>query len=255
MVERRYILIGTEGNHDQAFISKILTTWFGFKKFDGKKEDLDQFWHKFIPVYPPKFDNLYKRLDMPTILNRNNSSVAIYVGEGSNLGRNLNVKLSDFRTTKLFAFAIIADCDQSSPDQVAQSYQQALQENFTDFPGKPGIVSGETTRLGIYIFPDNNRTGALESLLCQCGEVAYPDCMKKATEYIDSFSLEERKAMKVKWKPFDYEKARIATVVSVLKPGKTNTASIADNHWISEETLEKLPELQKLKEFLRNLLY
>lgn len=254
MVERRYVLIGTEGNHDQAFISKILTTCFGFKKFDGKQSDLDQFWRKFIPVYP-KSGNLYKRLDMPTILNGDNRSVAIYVGEGSNLAKNLNVKLSDLKKADLFAFGIVADADQNSPSQVAQNYHEALQENFPDFPREPGIVSGEKTRLGIYLFPNNISEGVLDSLLCQCGEVAYPDCMEKATEYIDFFSLEKRKAMKVGWKSFDYEKAKIATVVSILKPGKTNTVSITDNHWVSEETLQKLPELQQFKEFLNNLLY
>jgi hypothetical protein len=250
MVDRRYILIGVEGNHDQAFISKILTKLFNFKKFGGKRSDLDPFWRKFIPVYP-KSGDLYKRLDMPTILERDDSSVAIYVGEGSNLAKNLNIKLSDLKRTDLFAFAIIADADKKSPIKVAQGYQDELKESFPHFPDKPGLISSGKTRLGIYIFPDNTKKGVLENLLCQCGEVAYSDCMKKATDYIDYF---KGKPIMAKWKPFDYEKAKVATIVSILKPGKTNTSSIADNDWVSHTTLLSVPDLQKLNTFLENLL-
>ncbi|MFP4254812.1 MAG: hypothetical protein ACLFRN_10130, partial [Halothece sp.] len=56
------------------------------------------------------------------------------------------------------------------------------------------------------------------------------------------------------WKKFDYDKALVASIVSVLKPGKTNTASINDNHWVSHQTQEKVTELQQLIEFLSKIL-
>ena len=92
-MNRQYVLIGVEGNHDQAFISKILCKLLGFSKFDGKISELDPFWRKFIPNYP-KGGNLYVRLDMPAILYTETLSVALYAGEGSNLITNLNDKLS-----------------------------------------------------------------------------------------------------------------------------------------------------------------
>ncbi|MGK7902471.1 MAG: DUF3226 domain-containing protein [Hormoscilla sp.] len=66
------------------------------------------------------------------------------------------------------------------------------------------------------------------------------------------FSEEERKSLK--WKPFDREKALIATIVSVLKPGKTNTVSLADNNWVSESTNMQVPTLASFVDFLRELL-
>ena len=55
----RYILIGVEGNHDQAFVGKILEKLLGFSKFTGSESDLSELletkksiWHKFIPSYP-----------------------------------------------------------------------------------------------------------------------------------------------------------------------------------------------------------
>ena len=71
---------------------------------------------------------------------------------------------------------------------------------------------------------------------------------------IKLFSQEDRNNKGLKWKPFDQEKALIATVTSVLKPGKTNQASISDNNWISLQTEQAVPELQNLKNFLRDLL-
>lgn len=77
--------------------------------------------------------------------------------------------------------------------------------------------------------------------------------MERAREYIDKFSDEDRQKKSLKWKPFDKEKAIIATVVSVLKPGKTNQTSISDNAWVSEKTAE-IPAIQNLIQFLSNLL-
>jgi len=46
--------------------------------------------------------------------------------------------------------------------------------------------------------------------------------------------------------------ALIASVASLLKPGKTNTASIADNLWVSEQT-RHVPKLAVLLGFLHAL--
>ncbi|NQE35699.1 hypothetical protein E5S67_03434 [Microcoleus sp. IPMA8] len=92
----------------------------------------------------------------------------------------------------------------------------------------------------------------MDTLLCECGQIAYPAYMEKASSYLDEFSEKERKSLK--WKNFDREKALVATVVSVLKPGKTNTTSIADNNWVSEQTQQQVPALANFLEFLSQLL-
>jgi hypothetical protein len=42
--------------------------------------------------------------------------------------------------------------------------------------------------------------------------------------------------------------------LSILKPGKTNTVSIADNQWISEQTKTEVENLAKFSKFLQELL-
>lgn len=254
-MKKRYYLIGVEGNHDQAFISKVLQKFLDFQQFKGCKEELATLWRKFIPVYPSKSGQLFFRLDMPSLLNKTAQSVAIYVGEGSKLIDNLRDKLCNIDTADLHGICIIADADNSTPSQVAKKYYEGLREIFPDFPqdvSERGAIAGNSPRLGLYVLPNNTDRGTLETILYECGNVAYPEYMKRAESYIDQFSEQERKTLK--WKPFDREKAIIATVVSVLKPGKTNTVSISDNNWVSEESAQKLIKLQNLVSFLRDFL-
>lgn len=252
----KYAIIGVEGPHDQAFVGKVLKL-LGFKDFreelKGLKSDLDPFWRKFIPVYPKK-GNLYKRLDMPSILFNDTISVAIYAGEGSNLVTNLDDILSanpEYQTN-LSAFGIVADCDKSNPDRIVERYTNCFRNYFPDLPNQAGIVNSNSPRTGIYVLPDNVSQGVLDTLLCSCGEIAYPAYMEKASSYLDEFSESEKKSLK--WKTFDREKALVATVVSVLKPGKTNTTSIADNNWVSKQTQQQVPALANFIEFLSQLL-
>lgn len=256
----KYVIIGVEGPHDQAFVGKLLKI-FGFKDFkDAKKglvSDLDPFWGKFIPKYPKK-GNLYKRLDMPSILFTDNTSVAVYVGEGSNLVTNLDDILGNNPQyqSQIDAFAIVADADKKTPETVVEDYYKCFVKYFPNFPKSPGVVDKNMPRTGIYVLPDNASEGVLDTLLCQCGEVVYPEYMKRAKSYLAEFSEEERKEKPLKWKRegFDRDKALVATVVSVLKPGKTNTVSIADNDWVSDKSQNEVAALASFIEFLKQLL-
>ncbi len=227
-MSRRYVLIGVEGNHDQVFLKRILCKLLVFSEWNKKLDTLDPLWRKFIPTYPVKGD-YYKRLDMPSILYRDDLSVAIYLGEGGNLTKNLNLKFSDLDINDFSAFAIIVDADKDIPNEKAKEYCDKLKEYFPNFPNLAIALVKGSPNLGIYILPNNSDQGVLDTLLCKCGEFAYRVHMQRAKDYINQFSSQETKH----WKPFDTEKATIATVVSVLKPGKTNTVSIADNEWIS----------------------
>ena len=263
----RYAIIGVEGPHDQAFVGKVLKL-LGFKDFreewdkldkltrlDMSKElesKFDKFWHKFIPKYP-KQGSLYKRLNMPSILFTESLSVVIYEGEGSNMVTNLDDILSanSEYQTNLAAFGIVADCDKSTPDRIVEPYANKFRSYFPNFPARPGVVDTNSRRTGIYVLPDNQQQGVLDTLVWECGKIAYPAYMERARSYLDKFTEEDKKILKLK--NFDWDKALVATVVSVLKPGLTNTVSIAQNDWVSEQTQE-VPALAKFIEFLRELL-
>lgn len=251
-----HALIGVEGNHDQALIGRVLKKFLGFKLYDGSKEDLDQFWEKLIPRPTPKGKTkLYDRLNLPSIFSNDTLSVAIYMGEGNNLLSNLDDVLSneDDYQDSLSSFVVIVDADNNPIDEVVKPYVDRFRLYFPNFPDKAGEINhSDSTSTGIYVLPNNTSQGTLDQLLCQCGEVAYSEFMSRGKVYLETFTADERK--KLKWKPFTYEKALIATIVSVLKPGMTNTASISQNDWISEQTRERVDDLKQLVEFIVNVL-
>ncbi|TVP64906.1 MAG: hypothetical protein EA343_04340 [Nodularia sp. (in: Bacteria)] len=254
-MSRKYALIGVEGPHDLAFVGKVLKL-LDFKDFKkdlkGEESNLDPFWKKFIPTYPKKGGKLYERLDMPAIYFTDTLSVAIYAGGGSNLSKNLLAILANHSPyqKEIVAFGIVADADKGLPNNIAEKFSTEFQKYFPEFPTIAGNVDLGYPRTGIYVLPDNAQQGVLENILCSCGESAYSLHMEKAALYLDEFDAEHKR----KWKPFDHKKALIATVVSVLKPGKTNTVSIEDNEWISQNTLSNVPALENFVTFIKKLL-
>ncbi len=258
-MNRRCVLIIVEGNHDQAFIARVLRKLLGFSPWNQETEPLEPLWQALVPTYnPKKTKKYYTRLNMPAILHTDDLSIAIYVGEGSNLLQNLmgednsvlqNISdtLSNLEPEAFSGFGVILDADKKTPDQLAKTYHSKLQEYFPNFPDGAGSVIKGSPNLGIYILPNNIDQGVLDTLLCECGEIAYPVYLQRAKDYINQFS-------EIKWKGFDKDKATIATVVSVLKPSKTNTASISDDKWINDYTNQQIPSIQTLVNFLRDLI-
>lgn len=252
MVNRDCVLIGVEGPHDQAFLAKVLKTLFGFNECK-KQEQLDNIWRKFIPTYPTRTGQLHLRLDMPSVLLKENLSIAVYAGGGSDLSNKLHDKLSDIDCqSSLKGFGIVVDSDSDTPSRVAQEYHNKLKDLFPEFPSatdRTGVVVSGKPRLGLFILPDNDTAGVLDTILCKCGEVAYAGLMEHAKEYISKFNDHE-----VGWSNFDRDKATVAAVASILKPGGTNTATLSNNNWVSLESYRQIQEIQVFCGWLGNLL-
>src|SRR5262249_46704209 len=143
----------------------------------------------------------------------------------------------------LDAFGVIADADAHPPARVASKYQAEFVPLFPAFPGRPGEVAPGPPALGVFVFPDNVQRGVVEHLVIECGDHVYQTHLEQARRYVGAFTTEDR--AQAKWSPFDEQKALIASVASLLKPGKTNTVSLADNLWIGAQT-EHLPMLAAL---------
>ncbi len=170
----------------------------------------------------------------------------------SNLSQNLFDLLNDMRIDiqQIRAFGLIVDADNNSPDEVAQEYADKFRKFFPAISVTPGKVVANDSRTGIFVLPDNSRPGTLDTFLIDCASVAYPDHKSGAMQFLSD--LDE--THKSHWKPFDFEKAVVATIVSVVQPGMGNTSSIRRDQWISEQTLSNLTQVARLSAFLRNLL-
>lgn len=250
MVNVNYSILGVEGPHDQAFIGKLLIQ-YGLERFGGERDLLDSFWEKFIPVYPTR-GKLYVRLDMPSIFTSQKHSIAVYQGEGSNLCKNLKgrIKEHDPYIKDIHAFGLILDAEKETPQQKATYYVNELRELYPNLASEPGkIVVGEP-RTGIYVLPDNKRQGTVDSILVDCATFIYPNHKAGAIRFLDGLNT----AHKSHWRPFAREKAMVATIASVLKPGATNTSSISQNDWVCSKTVNEVAEVALLGKFLKDLL-
>jgi hypothetical protein len=250
MVSPKYCILGVEGPHDQAFVGKLLEMR-GFTKFDGQHKNIDPFWQKFIPSYPLR-GRLYARLDMPSIFVSHTHSVAVYQGEGSNLCPNLIDKMGTHQpyTRDIHAFGLIIDADDHAPNQIAKEKADKVRALFPLFPEIAGAVMIGKPRTGIYVLPDNAKSGVLESILVKCASVTYTDVKAGAEQFIESIDA----VRKSRWRPFDSEKALIACIVSILRPGMSNTSSIAQDEWVCNATVSNVNEVAQLSTFLEKLL-
>jgi len=248
-LSRKYCLLATEGPHDQAAIARLLQL-SGLKKFNGVQKELDLFWEGFIPNYP-KGGNLYTRMDMPSILTSPTHSIAIYCGEGSKLVQNLIAIVTNHPryAQEIHAFGLIVDTDNEPPQKVAKEKAEGLRGSFPTLSEIPGMVTPGTPRTGIYVLPDNKRSGALDSILAECASVVYPDHKKGATQFINDLDGKHTKHLNLAAK----DKTVVACIVSILKPGSTNTSSIAKDDWICGQTIDH-KDVASFYLFLKDLL-
>ena len=251
----KHAILVVEGPTDQAVVGRALEKLLSFRKFNGSLGELEPFWRdqaKVVPSYPPRKGSLYDRLPMPSILSDTVWSIAVYAGGGSKLTKQIGEILDNHDVhEKLDAFGVIVDADDRPPAVVAEGYRGAFATWFPMLTGQPGRVVDGPPATGVFVLPDNHRQGVVEHLVLECGDVVYPEHVGRARAYVGAFGTEERR--QAKWAPFDEEKAIVASVASLLKPGKTNTASIADNLWIGPQT-QTCPMLKELLDFLRRLL-
>lgn len=247
----KYCILAAEGSHDQAVLCSLLRM-HNMKSFTGDPGLLDTFWLKLVPKNTR--GNLYKKLDVPYFFTSLTHSVAVYQGDGSKLAQNISDILSANKpyVQDIYALGIIVDADNNQPGDVAQNYVNKLRAFFPRIAAIPGTVSPGSPRTGIYVLPDNKKQGTLDSVFVNCANNVYPDHKAGATQFLDGLDA----AHKSHWKPFDREKAIIASIVSVLQPGIASHLSLArsKDKWVGEQTVNSVPELTSLQQFLTALL-
>ncbi len=166
--------------------------------------------------------------------------------------KNLKLKIQehDPYVKDIHAFGLVLDADRITPQQKAIKYVNELRAFYPSLVDEPGKIVAGKSRTGIYVLPDNKRRGTLDNILVDCATIIYPDHKVGAIQFLDGVG----NAHKSHWGPFDREKAMVGTIVSVLKPGMSNTPSIAQDHWICEKTVNGVAEVELLDEFLKDLL-
>lgn len=251
----RYAILGVEGSHDQIFVAELLVR-NGFSHFSGDAANWDPFWGHLKPTWP-KNGKLYVRPEVPAIVHKNGTSVAICAGEGANL---LNKFPDIFANRPVYksavaAFGIIVDTDTQAPADVAKNYATAYRPHFPAFPDVPGVIDKSGIHSGIFVLPDNATTGTLEDILLECGNVCYPDLTAKGRSFLTAIdrnvlTIDDKKGL---LKFSGEKKALVSCMASVLKPGLTLDNSLRKDRWFEPAALA-LPKVKAIIEFLRELI-
>lgn len=248
----RTTLILAEGPHDIEFCARLLTlrNFFRIRNITQLQELENAFWAPTIPKMYPQGGDLLARHPVPLFLeNGSGQSVALVVADGiSKLEQRLNNALNILsRTPDSVGVILDADCEES-PSQRFETLVKGFKKEGSasarlEWPSKPGVLSRANTKTGVFILPNNQDHGTLEDLLLEAAEVAYPDLLKAAKQYTDLVSEEaareggklDKSDLKEFLKPAGRQKAIVASMTGILKPGKTLAVSIQDNRWLEPD--------------------
>jgi hypothetical protein len=255
--------IAVEGPHDVEFIAGISES-LGYSKVSQLNQLDLNFARRLVKTSYPHKGDLYQRMPNPMFLQNGEHWLAIQSagGETPKLLETLHDLFEGLKPLPdvLNSVGIIRDADDLDGANQFKALLTELQAKLPfdgydiRLPDGPGLISDSSPRLGVFVFPDNAQSGALEQLLLECGEKVYPNLIAGAKTYVASVDLEKLNAKDKSLfkKPHGREKATVACAADILKPGMAIATSIDQNRWLCDETLQ-LPKIEAIKRFLQEL--
>lgn len=251
-----------EGPHDVEFIGAMLKP-HGIRRIQLEKV-LDPLWAPLIPrTFPPSDGDLLRRIDMPAFFASPTHSVAIHSAIGdTKLVRTLTQTFTAFPdlTARLSSTAIILDADNDRRKPLGDRFaaiRTGMRTLGLAIPDGPGQVHVGSPRSGIFIFPDNTSPGTLEDLLLDAAKQIYPALYASSVRHVTTMLADRGWALGDDLeeinKPAGVNKATVASLGSILKPGKAIQTSIQDNRWLAPDALA-LPRIRGFAGFLAALL-
>jgi hypothetical protein len=262
-----YLMV--EGAHDIAVVEKILEVRHGFQLL-RKRSDLDRVipksdWLRLIDGNLEKADqqsanddDIVARRHVPYFLKDAHDRVIIVDpanGEGG-IKERLHITTMNTSMAGIRGWGVVIDADTDpAADKLARLRRGV--DGLPMLPGVPGILPGPP-RVGVHILPDNHQAGTLEKPLLAAAAISYPKTTGRARQFVDAVKQDPdawpgREGAGVRDEAGS-DKATIAAVTAILKPGKTTQASIADHAWVTPDTIAQT-DLKHLDEFLTRLFF
>jgi hypothetical protein len=157
----------------------------------------------------------------------------------------------------LHAIGFILDADTEEPtERFRQLAADLLERVKIALPANPGEINLGPPRTGAFMVPDNQSQGALEHLLIDCAQIAYPKLLASARDFIEPIGADPevygtdvaKAAGKSAWRL----KTTIGNVANVLKPGKAMQTSIEGDRWVCDDSIAHT-RIAAVDTFLRGL--
>ena len=257
-VKDAFIIV--EGPQDAECIARLLVA-AGYSRIT-KIENLPTAYHN---QFSSKFPGTGRRLDQPHEVphfrrNAEGCIVAmIPAGGDSKLASSLMAGIVAFNRVP-DAIGFLLDEDHEPSPTIRHGQLLASVEEFEalrsiQFPAAPGAVHAGPPRTGVFVMPNNQQPGTLETVLLEAGSVAYASQLRAAQQFVEQFPIDGLNSddLAAGKKPSGKNKRTIGCVAAILKPGRTLQTSLHDNRWLTGDALGK-PLVLELRRWLHQLL-
>jgi hypothetical protein len=249
----RVDLIAVEGAHDLAFVQRVLKA-FGFRQKrrlgnpETPSENIPLAVQGLIPRNFPtnKENDIHRRPDVPAFHVKDEQCVVLIPTGGDSMlvgGVSNAIGIMDVDCVSSIGFILDADCNppQHKFDRLKAEWVEKIKDNELlrkyQFPSCVGVCTTGICPFGVFVMPDNQRSGSLESILLDQAKAVYPVLHDKADAFIQTVKNTDDAippGSELTQAGRNEGKAILHAMTSVLKPGKTLQTSIADNEWVPD---------------------
>jgi hypothetical protein len=251
----RVDLIAVEGAHDLAFVQRVLKA-FGFRQKrrlgnpETPSENIPLAVQGLIPRNFPtnKESDIHRRPDVPAFHVKDEQCVVLIPTGGDSVlvgGVSSAIQTLDNTGIRPSSIGFILDADCNPPqhqfDRLRTEWVEKSEDNELlrryPFPSCMGVCTTGICPFGVFVMPDNQRSGSLESILLDQAKAVYPVLHDKADAFIQTVKNTDDAippGSELTQAGRNEGKAILHAMTSVLKPGKTLQASIADNEWVPD---------------------
>lgn len=258
------LLIIVEGNHDIAYLHRILKL-VGYSIVKNVNQ-LNKFSANYLPSkFPFRGDSLSIFNHVPYYFINGDKQIVILNADGeTNILQKLDDALSrDLDTTRLISnILIIADGDLNNRDEKkANIVNVDFEEKDFEFLRKTHLereeafvdIHGLNIAIELFVLPNNSDKGRLEDVIIEGIQSKNPDLLELTDEMLEKVDSK----YKSNWddRNSKFEKAKIGIVGNVLIPSASNTTLISNDNinWISADSIKTNASVKALYECITKL--
>lgn len=241
--------IVVEGAHDASFLGQLLKAR-GFLAAN-RLSLVPEHWKILFPkAFPMDGETLDRVMRFPDVFTQDEVVIGITTsGSDSRIISTLRSVIDAIGPASLAGIAVFIDIDKQDTAVRFAAIQKriiAMNKAAEDEgqPGYPiavpqiaGVMKAGRPPVGVFLFPDNKNSGALEDILLECARINHPAIAKAAVSFVadlDRTSPTDQVDLKLLRSGMGKGKAVVGTIANLLKPGASIASSLAQTEWLAE---------------------
>jgi hypothetical protein len=269
------IFIITEGDHDAAFIYRIL-----------RANNIEKY-HTIIKDYPKPLNELFKnilaalpiddlRIDMRRskfslnyVLKYNDNTISLNTTIGDShvdTRKDFVNMIKQFTTTNpdeievmenaSFAILFFFDADDHDVNkrvsQIKKEISTLLKQDTIEEIENEKVVTIDKIKIGIFVFTKQGEyKGLLEDILLPLMKEGNEELFDKAGEYLKIYEKINIDTGKTKYDDYNYKKALVGTTGQLQKSGTSNTVIIRHTDYLTDEKIKADNTCNKIISFIK----